>query len=78
METTDHSTSEGGEPLTAFTPGSFGPFSKRPSSIENSDLIVDAPSSENQKSEPELKENLVEDRDYILLPEQVWKAFHKW
>ncbi|KAL3692569.1 hypothetical protein R1sor_006220 [Riccia sorocarpa] len=78
VDTTDHSSSDGGDPLTAFTPGSFGTFSKRPSSIENSDLVVDTPSSESQTSDPELKENLVEDRDYILLPEQVWLTFHKW
>ncbi|BBN05563.1 hypothetical protein MPTK1_3g14190 [Marchantia polymorpha subsp. ruderalis] len=78
VDPTDLSSSEGGEALTTFTPGSFGPFSKRPSSIENSDLVLDAPSSEDKKSEPDLKENLIEDRDYILLPEQVWMAFHKW
>ncbi|KAJ8475633.1 hypothetical protein OPV22_019360 [Ensete ventricosum] len=50
---------------------------KRPSAIDNSDLIYDA-TSEVSNVEFELHDTLVEGRDYILLPQQVWEKLHGW
>ncbi|WOL11391.1 ubiquitin carboxyl-terminal hydrolase 5-like [Canna indica] len=50
---------------------------KRPSAIDNTDLIYDA-SSEVSNVEIELHDTLVEGRDYILLPQQVWERLHGW
>lgn len=53
------------------------PSTKRPSAIDNSDLIYDG-SSEVSNVEIELHDTLVEGRDYILLPQQVWEKLHGW
>ncbi|XP_074568079.1 ubiquitin carboxyl-terminal hydrolase 5 isoform X2 [Curcuma longa] len=50
---------------------------KRPLAIDNSDLIYDA-SSEVSNVETELHDTLVEGRDYILLPQQVWEKLNGW
>lgn len=50
---------------------------KRPSAIDNSDLISDA-TSELSNVEIELHDTLVEGRDYILLPQPVWEKLHGW
>ncbi|XP_024528221.1 ubiquitin carboxyl-terminal hydrolase 5 [Selaginella moellendorffii] len=44
--------------------------SKRPPSIDNSDLL--------EESTDSLRNTLVEERDYVLLPERVWESLHKW
>ena len=46
----------------------------RPSEIDNSDLVV----SEINKDVKNLKPNLVEGQDYILLYESTWKLLHSW
>lgn len=46
----------------------------RPSCIDNSCLIIDS----KREEEPELRESLYENKDFVLLPEQVWLAFQKW
>lgn len=53
------------------------PNTKRPLAIDNSDLIYDA-SSEVSNVETELHDTLVEGRDYILLPQQVWEKLNGW
>ncbi|XP_072955220.1 ubiquitin carboxyl-terminal hydrolase 5 [Typha angustifolia] len=50
---------------------------KRPSAIDNSDLIDDV-TSEVSNVEIELHDTLVEGRDYILLPQEVWEKLHGW
>ena len=46
----------------------------RPSEIDNSGLVV----NEINKDAKNLKPNLVEGRDYILLYESTWKMLHSW
>ncbi|XP_058093309.1 ubiquitin carboxyl-terminal hydrolase 5 isoform X2 [Magnolia sinica] len=50
---------------------------KRPSAIDNSDLIYDA-ASEDSNAVIELHDALTEGRDYILLPQEVWKQLYAW
>ncbi|XP_043692351.1 ubiquitin carboxyl-terminal hydrolase 5-like [Telopea speciosissima] len=50
---------------------------KRPSVIDNSDLIYDGTSEESNLG-LELHDALVEGRDYILLPQEVWKQLLVW
>jgi hypothetical protein len=71
----DGSSSEGRSSPSA---SGSGFSSKKPFSIDNADLVVSSTPSGAENSEPDLKENLEEDLDYILLPEQVWLALHKW
>lgn len=47
---------------------------QRPSSIDNSDLVIQL----KREEDIELRETLLENHDYMLLPEQVWVAFQKW
>ncbi|KAL8170433.1 hypothetical protein V2J09_022237 [Rumex salicifolius] len=55
---------------------SGGSVSKRPPNIDNSDLIYDTPIED--LSSAELHDTLVEGRDYILLPEEVWIQLKAW
>lgn len=50
---------------------------KRPSVIDNSDLIYDT-TSEDATMGIELHDTLVEGRDYILLPQEVWNQLYAW
>ncbi|PSS09582.1 Ubiquitin carboxyl-terminal hydrolase [Actinidia chinensis var. chinensis] len=50
---------------------------KRPSAIDNSDLIYEA-ESENSTVGIELHDTLVEGTDYILLPQEVWNQLYLW
>ncbi|CAA6664080.1 unnamed protein product [Spirodela intermedia] len=50
---------------------------KRPSVIDNSDLINEA-TSEVSNVGIELHDALVEGRDYILLPQEVWRQLYGW
>ncbi|XP_073317409.1 ubiquitin carboxyl-terminal hydrolase 5-like [Primulina huaijiensis] len=50
---------------------------KRPSSIDNSDL-VDENVSEDSDMDIELHDTLVEGTDYILLPREVWNQLYMW
>ncbi|KAL6593371.1 hypothetical protein ACP70R_049026 [Stipagrostis hirtigluma subsp. patula] len=51
--------------------------SRRPGAIDNSDLIDDD-THLGSYMEFELHDTLVEGRDYILLPQQVWEKLHGW
>lgn len=51
--------------------------SKRPSGIDNSDLVNDA-TAEDPGVGPEIVDTLLEGRDYILLPQEVWNQLHSW
>ncbi|GJN13067.1 hypothetical protein PR202_ga31400 [Eleusine coracana subsp. coracana] len=51
---------------------------RRPGAIDNTDLIDDTASDEISSMEIELHDTLVEGRDYILLPQQVWETLHGW
>ncbi|XP_021615796.1 ubiquitin carboxyl-terminal hydrolase 5 isoform X2 [Manihot esculenta] len=51
--------------------------SKRPASINNSDLIYDA-TSEDLHVGIEIHDSLLEGRDYVLLPQEVWNQLHSW
>jgi hypothetical protein len=50
---------------------------RRPGAIDNTDLIDDA-ALEVSNMEIEIHDTLVEGRDYILLPQQVWEKLHGW
>ncbi|PKA49629.1 Ubiquitin carboxyl-terminal hydrolase 5 [Apostasia shenzhenica] len=50
---------------------------KRPLAIDNSDLINDV-TSEVSNVDIEIHDTLLEGRDYILLPQEVWDKFHGW
>lgn len=50
--------------------------SRRPSSIDNKYLIFESVS--NNSSAAELHDTLVEGRDYVLLPEEVWHQLYSW
>lgn len=77
-ELQDVSTSESEAPRRPASASGGSSSSKRPFSIDNADLVLSTATSDEEKSGPGLKENLVEDKDYILLPEQVWVALEKW
>ncbi|KAJ9162941.1 hypothetical protein P3X46_022672 [Hevea brasiliensis] len=51
--------------------------SKRPASIDNSDLIYDA-TSEDSHVGIEIHDSLLEGRDYVLLPQEVWNQLYSW
>ncbi|TVU25493.1 hypothetical protein EJB05_27992 [Eragrostis curvula] len=51
---------------------------RRPGAIDNRDLIDDTATDEVSSMEIELHDTLVEGRDYILLPQQVWETLHGW
>ncbi|KAL3531018.1 hypothetical protein ACH5RR_010340 [Cinchona calisaya] len=50
---------------------------KRPSNIDNSDLIYEAASGKSATG-TELHDTLVEGTDYILLPQEVWNQLYAW
>ncbi|KAF7803975.1 ubiquitin carboxyl-terminal hydrolase 5 [Senna tora] len=50
---------------------------KRPSGIDNSDLIYDG-MSEDSGAGVEIHDTLLEGRDYVLLPQEVWKQLFTW
>ncbi|KAK3031828.1 hypothetical protein RJ639_035965 [Escallonia herrerae] len=50
---------------------------KRPSAIDNSDLIYEA-AVEDSTMGIELHDTLVEGTDYILLPQEVWNQLYAW
>ncbi|KAJ8427716.1 hypothetical protein Cgig2_022190 [Carnegiea gigantea] len=49
---------------------------RRPSSIDNKNLIYD--SAPKDCTDAELHDTLVEGRDYVLLPEEVWNQLYSW
>ncbi|CAI0439894.1 unnamed protein product [Linum tenue] len=51
--------------------------SKRPAGIDNSDLIYDSASHDDNIS-VEIHDSLLEGRDYVLLPQDVWNQLHSW
>lgn len=52
--------------------------SSRPAVIDNSDLIYDAASEESSGGGVEIHDTLLEGRDYVLLPHNVWSQLHTW
>ncbi|KAJ4706718.1 putative Ubiquitin carboxyl-terminal hydrolase [Melia azedarach] len=50
---------------------------KRPSVIDNSDLVNDS-TSEDAGAGAEILDTLLEGRDYVLLPQEVWNQLHSW
>ncbi|GMY19689.1 ubiquitin carboxyl-terminal hydrolase 5 isoform X1, partial [Fagus crenata] len=50
---------------------------KRPAVIDNSDLIYDAASEETSIG-VEIHDTLLEGRDYVLLPQEVWSQLYSW
>ncbi|XP_038701633.1 ubiquitin carboxyl-terminal hydrolase 5 isoform X1 [Tripterygium wilfordii] len=55
--------------------GSSGLY--RPASIDNSDLIDDA-KSEDPNMGIEIHDTLLEGRDFVLLPQEVWNQLYSW
>ncbi|CAI0374597.1 unnamed protein product [Linum tenue] len=51
--------------------------SKRPAGIDNSDLIYDSTSHDGNGS-VEIHDSLLEGRDYVLLPQDVWNQLYSW
>lgn len=50
---------------------------KRPAGIDNSDLIDDTV-SEDSGMGIEIHDTLLEGRDYVLLPQEVWDQLFRW
>ena len=50
---------------------------KRPAGIDNSDLIDDSV-SEDSGMGIEIHDTLLEGRDYVLLPQEVWDQLFRW
>lgn len=50
---------------------------KRPPGIDNSDLVDDTV-SEDSSTGIDIHDNLLEGRDYILLPHKVWNQLVRW
>lgn len=50
---------------------------KKPNGIDNSDLISEA-ASEESSAGIEIHDTLLEGRDYVLLPQEVWNQLHTW
>ncbi|KAL5546774.1 hypothetical protein UlMin_006461 [Ulmus minor] len=50
---------------------------KKPANIDNSDLISDA-ALEDSNAGMEIHDTLLEGRDYVLLPQEVWNQLHTW
>lgn len=50
---------------------------KRPAGIDNSDLIYDA-ASDDSNMDIEIHDTLLEGRDYVLLPQEVWNQLYLW
>lgn len=48
----------------------------RPGPIDNSDIIINGGDSEN--NELEIERFLVERRDYVLVPGEVWEKLFDW
>ncbi|KAL8539950.1 hypothetical protein ACS0TY_001525 [Phlomoides rotata] len=47
----------------------------RPGAIDNSDIIVNG---DDKDDDPQLPRTLVEGRDYVLVPQEVWEKLTKW
>lgn len=67
---------DGSSSLEHFNSGGSS-ASKRPSGIDNSVLVNDA-TSEEPGAGAEIVDTLLEGRDYILLPQEVWNRLHSW
>ncbi|XP_062165980.1 ubiquitin carboxyl-terminal hydrolase 5 isoform X2 [Alnus glutinosa] len=50
---------------------------KRPAGIDNSDLIYDSASDDSTVG-IEIHDTLLEGRDYVLLPQEVWNQLYSW
>ncbi|KAI9120269.1 hypothetical protein K1719_007302 [Acacia pycnantha] len=50
---------------------------KKPSGIDNSDLIYEG-TSEDSGAGVEIHDTLLEGRDYVLLPQDVWNQLYSW
>lgn len=50
---------------------------KKPSRIDNSDLIYDS-ALEDPSNASEILDTLQEGRDYVLLPQEVWNQLRSW
>lgn len=59
-------------------PPSVAPSSTkdRPGPIDNSDIIINE--AENKDEDLQLLRTLVEGRDYVLVPKEVWEMLLKW
>lgn len=47
----------------------------KPTGIDNSDLVYDGDGSH---ASPEIQDTLLEGRDYVLLPQEVWNRLYTW
>ncbi|TYJ15876.1 hypothetical protein E1A91_A10G212700v1 [Gossypium mustelinum] len=70
---------EGSSSLSGNSDSNGVGISKRPSGIDNSDLISDGPAEDaNSDDGVEIHDTLLEGRDYVLLPQQVWNLLFSW
>ncbi|KAB2010270.1 hypothetical protein ES319_D10G227000v1 [Gossypium barbadense] len=70
---------EGSSSLSGNSDSNGVGISKRPSGIDNSDLISDGPAEDaNSDDGVEIHDTLLEGRDYVLLPQQVWNLLYSW
>ncbi|XP_007010658.2 PREDICTED: ubiquitin carboxyl-terminal hydrolase 5 isoform X1 [Theobroma cacao] len=76
---TNNNTNEGSSSLAGNSDSPRLTTLKRPSGIDNSDLISDGPSEDSSPgSGIEIHDTLLEGRDYVLLPQQVWNQLYSW
>ncbi|XP_022765624.1 ubiquitin carboxyl-terminal hydrolase 5 isoform X2 [Durio zibethinus] len=77
QQPSNNSNNEGSTSLSGDSPALS--ILKRPSGIDNSDLISDGLSEDsNPDSSVEIRDTLLEGRDYVLLPQQVWNQLYSW
>lgn len=50
-------------------------MTERPGPIDNSDILVNG---NGDCDNPELRRNLEEGQDYVLVPQQVWEKLFTW
>ncbi|XP_021296304.1 ubiquitin carboxyl-terminal hydrolase 5 isoform X2 [Herrania umbratica] len=75
----NNNTNEGSSSLAGNSDSPRLTTLKRPSGIDNSDLISDGPSEDSSPgSGVEIHDTLLEGRDYVLLPQQVWNQLYSW
>ncbi|GMI70099.1 ubiquitin-specific protease 5, PIGMENT DEFECTIVE EMBRYO 323 [Hibiscus trionum] len=75
----NNNNNEGSSSLAGNSDSNGSGISKRPLGIDNSDLISDGPAEDaNSEDSAEIHDTLLEGRDYVLLPQQVWNQLYSW
>ncbi|KAI4381571.1 hypothetical protein MLD38_007632 [Melastoma candidum] len=74
----DHQTSvNDGSSLSEICDSVGSTSLRRPGLIDNS-ILISEPALEGSRSNIEIHDTLLEGRDYVLLPHEVWNQLHSW